>query len=106
MISAAHLDERPGGGLADVAGDPTFDLLQQFVAAAGPKLRSQATPKARLELFWSFAKAARDLASQDVWENEFNALAAETGLTVHRLIREDGIDHVLQWAWRSRNPFR
>jgi hypothetical protein len=82
------------------------DLLEQFIGAAGPRLVCQATPKARLELLWGLAKAARDLASQDVWEAEFRLLADELGLTAHRLIQDDGIEHVLRWAWRGRNPFR
>ena len=82
------------------------DLLDQFIGAARPRLASQATPKARLELLWSLAKSARDLASQDVWETEFKLLADELGLTAHRLIQNDGIDHVLRWAWRGWNPFR
>jgi hypothetical protein len=82
------------------------DLLEQFVGAARPRLAAQDTPKKRLELLWAFAKAARDLAAQDVWEAEFNALADEFGLTSHRLIQDDGIVHVLLWAWRGWNPFR
>jgi hypothetical protein len=82
------------------------DLLEQFIGIARPRLASQVTPKGRLELLWSFAKAARDLASQDVWEAEFKLLADELGLTAHRPIQDDGIVHVLQWAWRGWNPFR
>jgi hypothetical protein len=82
------------------------DLLEQFVGAARPRLAAQATPKGRLELLWVLAKAARDLAAHDVWEAEFRALADELGLTAHRLIQDDGITHVLLWAWRGWNPFR
>jgi hypothetical protein len=57
-------------------------------------------------MLWSFAKAARDLAAQDVWEAEFKALAGDLGLDAHRLIQGDGIDHVLRWAWSGRNPFQ
>jgi hypothetical protein len=85
---------------------PAVDLLEQFIGAARLRLAAQATPKGRLELLWSLTKAARDLASQDVWEAEFRALADELGLTAHRLIQDDGIAHVLLWAWRGWNPFR
>jgi hypothetical protein len=83
-----------------------IDLLEQFIGAARPRLACQVTPKARLELLWSLAKSARDLASHDVWEAEFKLLADELGLTAHRLIQDDGIAHVLSWAWRGWNPFR
>jgi hypothetical protein len=83
---------------------PAIDQLEQFLGAVRPRLASQATPKARLELLWSFAKAARDLASQDVWMGEFRILADEFDLTAHYRLQD--LDHVLLWAWRGWNPFR
>jgi hypothetical protein len=72
------------------------DLLEQFIGTARPKLICLASPKAQLELLWSLAKAARDLAAQDVWEAEFKVLAGELSLTAHRRIQDDGIDAKLR----------
>jgi isopentenyldiphosphate isomerase len=88
------------------APPPAAELLAQLVAAARQDLMRQATPKKRFEMLWHVAVAARDLASQDVWAAEFKRLADELGLTAHRKIRRDGIEHVLRWAWLERNPFR
>jgi hypothetical protein len=85
---------------------PAIDLLEQFIDAAKQRLAQPATPKQRLEMFWSFAMTARDIAAEDVWREEFQRLAAASGLTAHPKIRQDGIDHVLRWAWLKRNPFR
>jgi hypothetical protein len=81
------------------------DLFEQFLGAARPKLLAQDRPKDRLQLLWSFAKSARDLAAHDVWEDAFEALADELGLTAQRHIGRDGIPHVLSWAWRGVDPF-
>jgi hypothetical protein len=88
------------------AASISVDLLEQFIGAARPRLAGETSPKAQLELLWSYAKASRDFASEDVWRAQFNALAAELGLTAHRRIKQDGIDHILRWAWRGWNPFR
>jgi hypothetical protein len=88
------------------APPPAVDLLEQLIDAARKKLEQPATPKERLEMLWSFAMTARDLAAEDVWRKEFQRLADASGLTAHPKIRQDGIDHVLHWAWLERNPFR
>jgi hypothetical protein len=82
-----------------------IDLLEQFLDAARTRLGSQPTPKAQLRLFWCMARSATSFASSDVWQAEFERLAAELGLTRHRLIGADGIEHVLSWAWRDMDPF-
>jgi hypothetical protein len=84
---------------------PAVDLLDQFITGVRPRLIAQATPKGQLELLWSLAKSARDLAAHDIWEAEFKALADELGLIANRRVQDDGIDHVLRWAWRDMDPF-
>jgi hypothetical protein len=60
----------------------------------------------RIRLFWSYAKAARDLGATDVIQAEFLELARTTCLAADlgRHVDED-LRHVLGWAARGLNPF-
>src|SRR2546429_1859764 len=60
---------------------PNIDLLTQAIEAARPLIADRnRSLQTRLALFWTFAKAARDLAAMDVFEAAFFELANETGL--------------------------
>jgi hypothetical protein len=86
---------------------PAVDLLAQAIEAARPLISDcNRSIQTRLALFWTFAKAARDLAASDVFETQFHRLADESGLTaaIGRHARED-LQHVISWAWRGWNPF-
>lgn len=91
---------------------PAVDLLRDALEQGRPLVAdTERTLQERLRMFWSVAKAARDLAARDVWGDELVRLAVETGLfaAMHkRSYRTSAIDlnHVLQWAWRGRNPWR
>jgi hypothetical protein len=98
---------RMGGGYSSSPTNIAVDMFEQFMARVRPMLAEPTlSAKVRCELFWSLARSSRDLAAYDVWRSEFEQVARDVGLTGHRLIQEDGIDHVLSWAWWNRNPFR
>jgi hypothetical protein len=88
------------------AATPAVDLLSQVIERARPQIADpEATPRQRLQRLWAYARASRDLAASDVLLAEFRQLAIDAGLDRHPLIRRDGIDHVLRWAWLDRDPF-
>ncbi len=86
---------------------PAVDLFAQAIEAARTLISNRNLPlQTRLALFWTCAKASRDLAALDVFETEFHRIADESGLTaaIGRHARED-LQHVIRWAWRGWNPF-
>jgi hypothetical protein len=99
--------------------NPPIDVLSQVIENARQKIADDSVPvKARVQLLWAYAKAARDLAASDVLQDEFVRLAIETGLisesgrwlpdnvraSVRPYGRED-IEHVIRWALHGLNPF-
>jgi hypothetical protein len=80
----------------------TVDLLTAALAHVRPMLDSAASDRERLQILWAAAKNARELASNDVWEDEFMTLGTECGL-VDR-VGAKTVQHVLGWAWRNDNP--
>jgi hypothetical protein len=87
--------------------EPAVDLLARAISAARPLIFDRnRSIQTRLALFWTCARAAREFAALDVYENEFHRLANETGLTaaMGRQARED-LQHVISWARRGLNPF-
>jgi hypothetical protein len=93
------------------------DLLADAIKHTRPLLLS-GTTKERIRVLWSAAKAARELAADDVIASDFMALAIDVGLIDHNgrwtgqdvreSIRRHGAEdvaHVISWALRGWNPF-
>jgi hypothetical protein len=103
MTAVAHKQEDD----ARLGRSGPLSLIGQFIEKIRPQIADRSVPlKTRLRLFWSAAKAARDLAASDAVRDEFLELAAETGLRADlgRHADED-LRHVLSWAAHGMNPF-
>ena len=79
---------------------------------ARPLIADKSRPLSeRLQTWWAIANATRDLATRDAWGDDLVRLAVESGLfaSLHKKAwRSSAIDlsHVLDWAWRNKNPWK
>jgi hypothetical protein len=84
----------------------SIDRLSQASAHLRRRLDRCRTAGERIRALWAVTVNAADLAAPDVIEEEFVAVARETGLA-HDLGRhaDEDIRHVISWALRNRDPF-
>jgi hypothetical protein len=89
-----------------IAAAPAIDFLAQATTHLRGRLDRSRSAGERIRTLWAAVVAARDLASHDIVEAEFMAVALDTGLArdLGRRADED-LRHVIRWALHDRNPF-
>jgi hypothetical protein len=82
------------------------DMLRKAVAHVRPHMDG-GTVGDRLRLLWAGVAAARELDGCDAIEDEFLALARNSGLAADLGRHADAdLRHVIRWAMLGQNPFQ
>jgi hypothetical protein len=83
-----------------------IDLLTRAVEHVRPVLDRRRPLRDRLRDLWAAVAAASDLGARDVVEEDFLALALDTGLSADMDNHHDAdLRHVIAWALAGRDPF-
>jgi hypothetical protein len=84
-----------------------LDLLERALLFVRPRLARKTPTTERLKILWAACVAARNLATNDVIEKSFLALAAVSGITddLGRHAEAD-LRHVIRMAIVGQNPFQ
>jgi hypothetical protein len=82
-----------------------MDLLSQAIERVRRDLDRSIPLHQRARNFWAGVLCARNLAAADVVIEDFQQLAAETGLISDLTHGKATVEHLINWAIAKRNPF-